>query len=438
MDTLQSAQTLLTDWANSGADPGTLLDWLQGGEDMGVLGIDLPPYYRIMSAIPDQGDDQRAVRQALAKSVAKLLERKPDENPKFLGADHEETFANLLYLAAGLASPSILSGPLLAMNDRKRLSGSWNEHELRDVLRDALIENQPDSKTLKPTWETLLRAQGAECLQGDSFDGFRGLVKATDRPGQPDVGNIATAVGLLAEYLDTHRGETRRAEFKQWTRQIDHYFPLRELREDEWLKVAEDARLRRWAAESLPKLARRSRTGTLVVWAPIVSCIPFDWKPVRPLCDGAALELEPSPEARDFIFTVWPVFERSRLDFVADSPSAQFCMLNQIFMDLEKEWRDTNRDRFAAFIRTSREHLLREALAERADDPMELKAFGKICEQLAADAKRRFSEASMRDKWTDLAKGAASVCRQPWREIPRDDVEGWAENVYRRAAHSPI
>jgi hypothetical protein len=435
MDTPSSANKLLTDWANGGAAVDTLLDWLQGGEDLAVLGTETPPYFRILSAIPDQGDDQSTVREALAARAAELLNRKPDQAPETLGADGQATLANLLYLAAGLAMPKVLAHPLLQMEARRRLAGSWNTIPLENVLRDALIENQADAITLVPRWKNLVRT-ARPGFQTDAFDGFRGLVKATDRPGQPNLHNIAAGLRLLADYLDTYERDQRRPRFQHWSTYVDQCYSYRgELSGDEWVDMAKEAELPRWAAESLPRLIRISQTGSVVVWLPIVCCIPFPWTPVRPLCDGAALELKPSAEARDFILEVIPFFERTRREFLFDSPRAQLCMLNQIFIYLEDQWRKAKSGEFANLIHESRERLVREALADRANDRSEVEIFDRVCEALVEYARQRFLAARQRpEDWPALAQGAASLFTRPLGEVPTDRPKEWCDDVWPRAA----
>ncbi len=362
---------LLTDWADRGANPDTLRVWMRGGGDFAEVGSNVPPFFQILRAIPDRGDEQRRVRRKLAEGAAQLLKSEPDCNLNVLGANAAEILYNLLYLCAGLQVPDILAEPLEAIRRRGKLSGSWNGVSFKRALREAIIENQRSSTALRRIWIKLLQGKPDRFLEGDAFDGFRGLVNATDSPGEPNIPNISRALSLTVKILDGK--EHRRSQFKERAAYVDSNFEFRGgLSSGEWFKVAKMAKLPHWAAESLPKLWDLPPEGKVVVWAPILTCIPFPYRVLETLCDGAVLVLDPSPEARNHIQRVWLVFEESRRQFTYESPRAKYCLLNQIFMDLENDW---------PFIRGARKRLLEEALNATSPD---LADFNQVSGELAA------------------------------------------------------
>jgi hypothetical protein len=413
----------LVNWVDLGADRDTLRVWLRGGGDLAETDSNAPPYFQILEAIPDRGDDQFRVRRKLAQRAAELLDLRPDLELKVLGAGSGEILYNLFYLCSGLQVPDVLGEPLEKICEKATLNGSWNGVSFRKALREALIEN-PRSSTLVEPWEKLLREDPSSFLPGDDFDGFRGLVNATDSHGVPNWENIRKALSLSAERLQPKNHYPRRADFRKRGRYVEETFSFWGISDEEWIALAKMAKLPRWAAESLPRLSSLPPTGNIVVWAPILTCIQFPYDVKESICEGAALVLDPSPEARGRIHEVFQVFEDSRSRFIYEEPRAQLCILNQIFIELEDS---------CDLIRESRERLLEEALQDPAADQSE---FNRVSGELAAFLRQRFVEAQTSDQMESAAVDTARILSQPLETVPtsKQQLPQWTADLRAQAA----
>lgn len=410
----RTKQNFLIEWVLRGADQHLLRVWLRGGGELGGEVSSAPPFFQILRAIPKSGNEQLPVRQALTKCAAELLSLQPDCNLQVLGASAEEILYNLLYLCAGLRNPSILAKPLAEMYQRRQLKGSWNGVSFKKALRDALIENQENRTALKPLWINLLEGR-SDFIDGSIFDGFKGLVNATDLPGEPNFSNVKEALRRAAASLEDGKGK-RRATFKQWSGYIHTTFAFRGLSDKDWIRLAagdlprrsDQQRkddLPRWAAESLPRFRDIPDHGPVVVWAPILTSVPFEYEVLDSICAGAAVMLDPSPEARLRIREVEPVFEESRKGFTFESPRAQFCMLNEIYVQLEVK---------CPLIADARRILLAEALETTTASEEQ---FNEVSRQLADYLRKRFEDATTPQERVAAAQGTVRVMKEPLENV---------------------
>ncbi len=98
---------------------------------------------------------------------------------------------NLLQLASAVSYGTILNPPIDRLFQRRALQGEYFQprseiHDLREVLRDAMIYNQDDNKWQKD-WETMLRGERHDFLPGGVEAGFLGLITMPD-PKMQDAG----------------------------------------------------------------------------------------------------------------------------------------------------------------------------------------------------------------------------------------------------------
>lgn len=185
----------------SGEGSAELLEqWLQGF-DLPPLGMDEEPYVWILRGHAEAVERVQA-EKTLASWLAEFFEKKPDVEP--VGEFPDRLLFNAFLLTAGLASPDELWEPLLAIYERRELSGDYLGLDHRSSLRSALSQNQGDAR-LEPVWRTMATGKETDFLPGNAYNGLEALTMMPDPKkgrGHPALEALGEALTCLVRRLD--------------------------------------------------------------------------------------------------------------------------------------------------------------------------------------------------------------------------------------------
>lgn len=310
----------LSHWLGRPANPGEILDWLQGYA-LPPVGHDDEPYIWMLRGLP-VGGDQHEVERSLAERLAEFFKSKPDTRP--LGDQPSQVLYNGLMLAAGLAVPEILGPHLLEIYQRRALKGAWLGIDLRSALTSALVANQTDFG-LAGDWQRLLKFEDHDFLIGKADQGFEGVLAMTR--GLSDESEQATgsawaeigkAIVAMAEHM---HGQQRRGSLRQLFCRVRDAFAGRPTLNLELLKSVDEHGLPSWGADCLPSLfvPEIEVSPDLVrvfLWAPyrhVINCGSEPTKELDCLWDGCVYHVETSRNAIRLLDHIVPEAERLRL-----------------------------------------------------------------------------------------------------------------------------
>lgn len=278
------------------------LAWLLAGSTLPAIGYEDPPYVRILRAIPAEPQLRRPVELKLARRAAELLwSRGCDE---FDDAGRRvEILDNLYNLCVGIAAPRELAEPLWTEYLRFRDDpGMFRPQFLLAALRDALVENQIDSR-LWNVWRAMLAGDPLVPLVGGQDVGFRGLrlmPPSPDRLGHPAIDEIGAGLGIIAEKLTDIPG--RRVEFRKRIASLERTYPGHLSWSRDLILAADRNGWPAWAVTCISSLFEPAEVGTSnqetwFVWRIICLVLPMiTANCTGELCKGEVLQVCMSPD----------------------------------------------------------------------------------------------------------------------------------------------
>ncbi|MFN7961902.1 MAG: hypothetical protein U0002_11575 [Thermoanaerobaculia bacterium] len=273
------------------------------------------PYLWLLRALPLDGQRQKTELK-LAKRLARLLHAQPELRD--LAHRQQDLLYNALMLAAGLRCPEALAGPLFEIYSTPArlagLSGQYLGIPLQAVLRDALMENQLDSR-LESEWLAMVADDGTARLPGDPERGLWGLRNTLvegARPAQPDLEALGYGLRLIADrYRDRpDRRESFRALVANTCQAVFNVAQP----DLEMLLVAHRQSWPAWATECLPRLFFWTGNDEAILWHYAFALLPSQAavECLEVLCDGQAVRVHVPSEARALVETIAQVLEATR------------------------------------------------------------------------------------------------------------------------------
>src|SRR5215213_708177 len=200
---------------------GEAHDWLQGHR-LPPVGHDEDAFVWMLRGLLC-ADDRGEAEAETARRLARVLGERPDVTRPGLRPD--ELLYNLFMLCAGLGFPEVLGEPLLAVYERRELSGRWMGTDLRVALTAALIPNQVD-KRLLPVWQSMIGGRCDDFLIGGLAHGLDGVTfLPAAEPGEAPLRELGDALKALSVRL--HDEPDRRPEFAQYIEGVVSRYPGR-------------------------------------------------------------------------------------------------------------------------------------------------------------------------------------------------------------------
>lgn len=332
-----SEKTLKAWLAKDQWEPRQLINWLQG-YDFSPVGHDDEPFRWILRWLPT-GAGAKPARKTLAKRLAALLEQEPDVHRP--GDRPEELLYNLLILCANLECSKQLQNPLLAILQRRQLSGQWLGIDLRYALQDALIKNQMNADLL-PLWKLMSEGKKHNFLPGDEFDGFdgaRSIPGGLAAPDAPALDVIGRALKGIADKLE--REPTRGEKFRILIARAKQSCPSRPTWDKDLLKQADRHQWPGWAVDRLdlylPVAVLPAGGERALLWHQIAECMRATYKhrELKTFCNDRVVEVEMSKEASTFVRQIAPIFEEERINNPFTSDRATIGIITNALLESE-------------------------------------------------------------------------------------------------------
>ena len=295
----------------------------------------------------------------LAEQLAVFYKSKPDLNN--LSEYRRRVLFNALMLSSKLPQnydsvndvyslKKHLAAPLYEMFQRRQLSGEWKGIKLRKALLSALIFNQIDNR-LEQDWLRLIEEKKHDFLQGNEYDGFEGIIRTSNKSGEPPVTRIGYALARMQQHLESKNDS--HYEFRRLLREVKNEYPTYA----DWdVQLIRQAVEHKWSSEAIicldklviPLDAENYKKDTPTKWLIWKLYLPF----LQSL-ENVSVEVIPDVKIKDVIASVKldteaarclsaisPRVEKIRVNCPYDEYKNVFFSCNEVFRQMEEEFRE--------------------------------------------------------------------------------------------------